>query len=556
MNTDSVVKRSLSRGFGCIALIALVLSIVFVPSPANSAPKGGKKPSGHKKTHHAASPAKKSASSRILHQGIAIDFSRLIIDSKRDTRCSVEVSYPDGEHSRAQHFTLSDPPRLVLDVEGLRIKGTKKFPLSPANDCVAAVRFGVHPNSTRIVFDLKNDANLVYDVAQHRSNLVFLLRETSGEGSAAPAVSPEVSPVALPEASPTAGATPEAIAPTPTIVSTVAVNVAEEQSPTVVSIEPVMPTATATQQVEELVTLDPTIVPTEVPTVISTEIPTAIPTGVPTVSPTVEPVNTAVEAASSAEAEATEAAIESSSPEGAGTETDIEALEANAPDKIIHYEVRPDLKFKVDQVLVELGAASPAVKNFTVTNVSGQTLHMTARVVEIKNPGTEEEEEIKTDKVLVSPLLFDLPSGEMRRVRLVGVAAPSNQEQVFRVHLVPLQDDFDTTINLRMQGVAARLNVVTALAITVLRAPTEAKALLKESREGDMVTLENVGNQHIALSEIRLCGLTGESGCRDLPNRRIFPGNLWRFELPKSTRIEMLQQLGTDFQPLRLEGAQ
>ncbi len=447
-----------------------------------------------------------SGETSIVWEGISVDLGH------ESTVCEFSLRYPSVSDVRLKHFPLSDPQRIVVDIDGVQVSKPKRFDLRGKERCIAGVRFGRHPSSTRIVFDLRDEVGLEYSVKQVENALVFSLGSQKAIGDYTLSES-HVEKITTPAIAFTAAPLPTVI-PSPTFIALATVAQAVDIATPVV----LESSAGDIAREENLVSL---------------------------VEPTVADSPRSVVLTVGNEQRVSKELVSSKDP--------VEIIET-PEGRVFKQTVRPDLRFKVDQVLIELGAPAPAVKNLSVTNISDQVLHMTTRAVALIKPGTENEEEVKTENLLVSPLMFELQPGEQRKVRLVGVKSAPDIEETFRVHLAPLQDDFDTTINLKLSGVEARLNVVTALAITVLRAPAQPKPVLKETRSPGQITLTNVGNQHIALTEIKLCNEISPRDCRELPSRRIYPDASLTFDLPKGVRIEMLQQTGADFQPLRLEG--
>jgi len=213
------------------------------------------------------------------------------------------------------------------------------------------------------------------------------------------------------------------------------------------------------------------------------------------------------------------------------------------------------LKFKVDRVLVEFKPEDRPVQNILITNTSGEVLDMSARVRAVESPGLPAEREVETDAMLVSPLFFRLEPGASRQVRLVGVEEPEEAEQVFRVALAPRRSEHDPRAKVRINGKEAELSVVTAFAVTVLRAPEGATAALRSSRAGEDVVLSNEGNRSIALTEVRVCRRSERSSCEEQPVRRLYPGAEWRVRVPAAGRLELLQRIGKDFQTVVIEGS-
>ena len=65
---------------------------------------------------------------------------------------NVEVSTKGAPIEAPEVFTLDNPPRLVIDLPKVEVKGSKKTELK--SDKITGIRVGVHPGKARIVIDL------------------------------------------------------------------------------------------------------------------------------------------------------------------------------------------------------------------------------------------------------------------------------------------------------------------------------------------------------------------------------------------------------------------
>lgn len=141
----------------------------------------------------------------------------------------------DGE-LKASHFMLADPPRLVVDIDGLALNETLKSLVAKveSNDpYIKDVRVGQNrPNVVRLVFDLKEEVKpqvfTLAPVAGYRHRLIFdlypvrpvdplaamIARENWSEGGARAGEVPAATPAPAPQpGAPTVGqAGPDAIA--------------------------------------------------------------------------------------------------------------------------------------------------------------------------------------------------------------------------------------------------------------------------------------------------------------------------------------------------------
>lgn len=412
--------------------------------------------------------------------------------------CVATLSSTVTAPTQLHHFTLDDPARLVIDIVGLTVRQGKTFPIGQSQPCFSAVRFGQGEGKTRIVFDVPAEFAPDYRVEQRGSTLTFVF----GEGSRSA---------------------------TRTVVATATIPVPSLQS---------------TQK--EIVVLSGRRIEPRVLTPIGAPIPPIETSRAEGDSPPIDVGRGFLSAGGEIPAMVR---VESPTP------VPHEQTPLGQPPHVFHDEARPDLRFKVDQVMVQLPSTTPTSKTLVVTNVSASTLYMSIRVVRVEQPGSEREEEIATEALLASPKLFELAPGGQRRIRLVAVTPAGQIETAYRVYLTPLDSDFEEQIKVPVNDLPVRPPVTTALTITVLRDPLMVRGGLRESRSAGVITLENIGNVHASLTSIKICDRSNNN-CQELPDRLVFPGTSATFDVSPSSKIELLQKVASQYQPLLFMGAE
>ncbi|VXC55363.1 N-acetylmuramoyl-L-alanine amidase [Massilia sp. 9I] len=96
------------------------------------------------------------------------------------------VTLENDSDLKTQHFLVPDPPRLVVDIDGLGLNNTLKSlvaKVEPNDPYIKAVRVGQNrPNVVRLVFDLKEDVKpqvfTLAPVAGYQHRLIFDLYPT------------------------------------------------------------------------------------------------------------------------------------------------------------------------------------------------------------------------------------------------------------------------------------------------------------------------------------------------------------------------------------------
>ncbi len=197
---------------------------------------------------------------------------------------------------------LASPPRVILDIEGLSVKKGEVLTLD--HPAVKSVRIGKHPEFTRFVVDLKNEAGLNGDVQKVGSSfsLSFSLRNPNlSKGYHQPIASEPTQPTTLPATTiPERTVIPETVAaiePTvavPSSTSTVQASPTKQKSVTQATPTPAAthtytarpaPTITATRTVRPSPTVTapaPSPTSTIAPSATSTASPTDTSTPLPT----------------------------------------------------------------------------------------------------------------------------------------------------------------------------------------------------------------------------------------------------------------------------------
>ena len=170
----------------------------------------------------------------------------------------VKIMVPSD--AKASTLMLSDPPRLVVDFEGLELKKSENLQ-PPKNGAVKQIRLGAHPDKLRVVLDLNADSPPQYESKAGSRQVLLRIAESSGTQPSAPAAAPQQNPTAIPATPTLKPVAATAIPATPTSVPA---------TPTKVAATPTKAPATPTIAV-------PTATPTKAPTDTATTVPTPPP---------------------------------------------------------------------------------------------------------------------------------------------------------------------------------------------------------------------------------------------------------------------------------------
>jgi P pilus assembly chaperone PapD len=180
----------------------------------------------------------------------------------------------------------------------------------------------------------------------------------------------------------------------------------------------------------------------------------------------------------------------------------------------------------VDRSIVEFVPGQSPQQDIRVSNRSDDQMYVQVEVLNVLQPGTEQEErEIFTDladmTLLATPKQFVLPPQGERAIRLVALAEPAEVDQVYRVNVTPIMPPL-------ADSQSSVVRVVVAYQLLVLVLPENPREDLVVTREANTLKFENRGNSYVLLADGQQCD--GEN-CTNLPTNRLYAGNSGEVEL-------------------------
>ncbi|MFM1848284.1 MAG: hypothetical protein RL417_1758, partial [Pseudomonadota bacterium] len=369
-------------------------------------------------------PAALSADSRLEYSGVRVS----VETNETENVCRFSIVHRGATGTK--HFTLQAPNRLVVDLMGVRILRSKEFAVGDSR-CIKGIRFGVQPAGSRVVFDLLVGAPSEYQSVVGRAGFEAVLPLSEIALPATPAsisngletnlesVDSAEEPVVEPAS--TSRPTPAPVLPLPSATPTIA------------------PTSTATRTPVP----EPTVTPvaTATATASATATATATPTGTATATQGIELSEESVERKAVEKRSLNGESFGRLSESSTGDEDKRAAASVSEGD--IRLVGEPNLKFKVDQVFIELPSGARAVKDLSLTNTSDERLNMAVQVRHLVEAGLPSEKEVETKGILVSPMFFSLEPGAERQVRIISAGESSDREEAFRVRFAPQRGDFE-----------------------------------------------------------------------------------------------------------------
>ena len=172
-------------------------------------------------------------------------------------------------------------------------------------------------------------------------------------------------------------------------------------------------------------------------------------------------------------------------------------------------------------------------EDVAILNQEDENLYVNIEIIEIRNPGTEQEERVKvTDpgasKLIVTPNRLIVPPRGRKVVRLVNVEQ-STQERIYRVNVTPVLPPLENPET-------SKVRIIVAYQLLVIVQPVQNEEQLQVERENNRLVFENRGNTNVLISEGLQCDEAG-GNCKDLPTKRIYAGNRFEVELSYDTPV-------------------
>ncbi len=185
----------------------------------------------------------------------------------------------------------------------------------------------------------------------------------------------------------------------------------------------------------------------------------------------------------------------------------------------------------VDRTILTFEPGAAPRHDVSVTNPDSENLYIEITVLDVTNPGTEEEartpvKDPESIGLVAAPRLLMIPAGGRRTVRLVNLDGHGDTERVYRVNITPVPPPIEA------KGMAIR--VMIGYQVLVFVAPQTAKPELVGKRSGNTLTLENRGNVNLMLSDGQQCPTVTRDSCADIAGKRLYPGNRLAIELPNN----------------------
>jgi P pilus assembly chaperone PapD len=184
----------------------------------------------------------------------------------------------------------------------------------------------------------------------------------------------------------------------------------------------------------------------------------------------------------------------------------------------------------LDRSIIDFSPTEPPRHDVTVINQGDEIAYVKVEVLEVLNPGTENEERNivgNPDEIqfVASPSKLAIPPGGRKQVRLVNLAPPG-KEKVFRVNFTPVLPPLEE----KTEGLGVKF--VVAYQVLALVHPAQPTENLSIKREPNSISFHNQGNTYALISNVRQCDQEGKNCQDDLGSKRLYVGNEMVIPLP------------------------
>lgn len=186
----------------------------------------------------------------------------------------------------------------------------------------------------------------------------------------------------------------------------------------------------------------------------------------------------------------------------------------------------------LDRSILTFSADGPPRQDVSVANPDNENLYIEVSVLEVLNPGTDEETREVVDNpesigLIAAPRLLMVPPGGRRNIRLVNLNGHGDTEKVYRVNVTPTPPPIEAT--------TSGIRVLIAYQLLIFVEPIEPREELVAVRNGRILQLTNNGNVNISLTGGQQCSNLNRESCTEVAGKRLYPGNSIQLELPEES---------------------
>ncbi len=182
------------------------------------------------------------------------------------------------------------------------------------------------------------------------------------------------------------------------------------------------------------------------------------------------------------------------------------------------------------------------IENVDVSNFSkDKILQADISVEESIRKADGTEEVIPSDDFLIAPKMMILRPGERKKARLVlRKPASEDKERYYRASFKAKIPDpirmkelaLTSAESINQDNINAGVSMISGMGIFITVAPKNMNPKLTWERDATGITFHNEGNVSVDMrARKEYCFDKKKKDCTTLPDKRIYPGHKWRFEI-------------------------
>ncbi|THB71784.1 MAG: molecular chaperone [Gammaproteobacteria bacterium] len=185
----------------------------------------------------------------------------------------------------------------------------------------------------------------------------------------------------------------------------------------------------------------------------------------------------------------------------------------------------------LSQAIIVFQPGERPIHTIEVINIDDKrTFAVKTNVVEVTNPGGQDQVSEKSRSLVVAPNAFEVAAQNTRNVRLMlRKRNKSDIEKVYRVTFTP-EAPSRTVVEEKPDGIKTKIDIIVGMGALILVPPQEIKYKLEASREGAKLSFVNNSNISTEIQPRTICKT--EDKCFRFNGTRIYPGRSWEYQLP------------------------
>lgn len=186
----------------------------------------------------------------------------------------------------------------------------------------------------------------------------------------------------------------------------------------------------------------------------------------------------------------------------------------------------------LSQAIIVFQPDERPIQTIEVINIDDErTFAIKTNVVEVINPGSKEQNSIKSKSLVVAPNAFEVAAQNTRNVRLMLRERNSSDiEKVYRVTFTP-EAPSRSYKEANPKGVTTKIDIIVGMGALILVPPKEVMYKLEASRAGKKLSFINNSNVSTEIQPRTIC--KSEDDCFRFNGARLYPGKNWEYELPE-----------------------